>query len=84
MTLKIEVGNVKWVAGATQELHVQLKTADREPQWLKVTNGADSTLYKMVVDSLEKRRPVLAKISGDVGGIKVDELDLTFADPKTS
>ncbi len=78
----LEVSNVK-IDGTN--LSVQLR-ADRLPErprwWLAM--GVDKDKFKAVVEALDKKRPVLARIAGKAGGIlKVTDLSIQYADTAT-
>jgi hypothetical protein len=82
--LWLEVSNIR-VGGAICQ--VQLR-ADREPdrvaRWWPLPPTIDAKAaadqFKAVSEALEKKRPVLAQLVGDVRGLRIDSLAIQYAE----
>ena len=81
--LWLDVSNVKIVG---KQLSVQLR-ADREPQtprWWKLSPSPDTNILKAVLEALDKKRPVMAKLVGKGNKLTVTEIAIQYAESTTA
>ena len=76
----LDISNVKIADG--NKIFVQLR-ADREPErprWWEVTNVTGADKLKPVMEALDKKRPVMAKVVGDAKVLKVTDISIQYAE----
>ena len=79
----LEVGNVR-IKGTT--LSVQLR-ADREPdrpRWWDVSPSPDLNTFKAIIEALDKKRPVMAKLNTAGSNLGVSELMIQYVETTTT
>lgn len=76
----LEVSNVK-IAGETFEVQLRADREPERPRWWEVDNVPQSPdRFKAVIEALDKKRPVMAKLVADAGGLKVTEISIQYAE----